>query len=457
VEQTHCHVGQTMTLLGWRSGDGFNVRDRRALVLMVLIAFVAGYGGSQLSHTLPFARRDLGLTEGSMSLIFAITRAASLLGLGFAVLADRRGRRGPLLVAVALLPMGNLLTAFAPGPIWFTVAQSITRIAVIAVAGLAIVILAEELTPALRALGLGIYALFGAMGTGLGIILLPIAENSPGSWRILYALTGIGLLIVPLAARFLKESRAYVQFAKPVKFRQALRAGLGRHFWPLAAMAFFIAAYSSPAFDFVFERMIDDLQWDTGAARFLLIFFSGLGALGLLVGGRMADHVGRKPTTAVAIILGLVGGVSFYLASSGWVLAPAVLAASLGAAMLTPAFAAHRTELFPTRVRATAAGWVTNAAILGSITGFLVGAVLIDRIGLSATITILAGGLVIALLLVIRLPETKGMDLVRRKADPAGATPEGSMPGWPSEPPAPTTPPLAPTLGAPPPEAPPTT
>ena len=81
---------------------------------------------------------------------------------------------------------------------------------------------------------------------------------------------------------------------------QALRAGLGRHFWPLAAIAFLIAAYSSPAFDFVLERMIDDLQWDTGAARFLLIFFSGIGAFGLLVGGRLADSIGRKPTTAAA-------------------------------------------------------------------------------------------------------------------------------------------------------------
>jgi MFS family permease len=154
-------------------------------------------------------------------------------------------------------------------------------------------------------------------------------------------------------------------------------------------------------------------------------------------------------------LLGLIGGVSFYLASSGWVLAPAVLAASFGAAMLTPAFAAHRSELFPTRVRATAAGWVTNAAILGSITGFLIGALLVDQIGLSATITVLAGGLVIALLLVIRLPETKGIDLVRRRADPAGATPSGSASVWPSEPPTPTTPPPGPSPGEPPQEAPP--
>jgi hypothetical protein len=56
---------------------------------------------------------------------------------------------------------------------------------------------------------------------------------------------------------------------------------------------------------------------------------------------------------------------------------------------------------------------VTNAAILGSITGFLIGGVLIDRIGLPLTVAALGSGLVVSILLILKLPETKGMDLVR--------------------------------------------
>ena len=406
-----------------RRGGRFTPRDRRVIFLMALVAFVIGYGAAQIAHTLTFARKALGLTEGDMSWVFGITRAASLLGLVFAIVADRRGRRGPFLVAFTLLPLGNLATAFLPGRAAFTASQSVTRIAVIGAAALAVVILAEELTPQIRAFGIGIYALAAALGTGLGLVLLPIAERSDGSYRLLFGFTAAGLLVLPLLRTFLRESRAYVQYEKGVTFRRALAAGLGRHFWPLAGMAFFIAAFSSPAFDFVLERLIDDLEWDTSPARWLLIFFSGIGSgAGFLFGGRLADSVGRRPTSVAAMLLGAGGGIGFYNLSSGWLLAPAILIASLGAAMLAPAFAAHRSELFPTRIRATAAGWVTNSAIIGSITGFAVGGVLIDRIGLSETITALAAGVVIAMFLVLRLPETRGMDLVRRRAAPAAAS-----------------------------------
>lgn len=426
----------------------FTIRDRRVLTLMLFVALIAGYGGSQLSHTLPFARKALDITEGGMNWVFAATRLASFVGLLFMLYADRRGRRLPFLVAFSLLPVGNLLTAIAPDPVTFTMAQSVTRIAVIAVAGLAIVLLAEELSPRIRALGIGLYALAGAAGSGIGLALLPIADGSDDAFRMLFAFTGIGLVGVPLLLRFLKESRAFVSYTKTITFRAALRAGLGRHFWPLAAIAFLIAMFSSPATSFVMERLVDDLAWETAPARFLLMVFSGLGTAGVLIGGRMADRVGRKRTTITAMLIGLVGGVAFYTQDSGWVLAPAVFLATLGLGMLTPAMASHRSELFPTRVRATAAGWITNVAIGGSIAGFVIGGVVVDTVGLPTTITALAGGLVIAMLLVTLLPETRGMDLVRTRADRPRATTPASESAQPSSQSAPTTRPADPNPAA---------
>ncbi len=391
----------------------FNVRDRRILTLMMLVGFVAAYGGTQISSTLPFARKSLGLSEGGMFWVFGITRTASLAGLAFAVIADRVGRRRPFLFAFAMIPAGNLLTVVIPGVAGFVVTQAVTRIAVIGVAALAVVYLAEEIAPGRRALGLGIYALAGSMGSGLGLVLLPIAEQSPDAWRILFGLTAVGFLLLPLLNRYLAESRAFRHYGRDVTFRQVLGSGLARHFWPLAGMAFFVAVFSSPALNFVMERLVNDLGWDAAPARFLLIVFSGLGALGLLVGGRMADAIGRRHTTVLALMLGLIGGVGFYTLDSGWLLAPAIFLATAGLSMLTPAFAAQRSELFPTRVRAMTAGWITNVAIVGSISGFVVGALVVDRAGLSTTIAILGSGLLVSMYLVLRLPETRGMDLVR--------------------------------------------
>jgi MFS family permease len=267
------------------------------------------------------------------------------------------------------------------------------------------------------------------MGVGLGLVLLPIAESNDNAWRVLFGLATLGLLFVPLLTRYLPESRAF-HAAPRIPFIKALGMGLSRHFWPLAGISFFVAAFSSPAFDFVLERLINDLSWDTGAARFLLIVFSGLGTIGLLIGGTMADRYGRRPTTVIALALGLVGGVGFYLLDSGWFLAASIFLATLGATMLTPSFGAFRAELFPTRVRATANAWVSNAAIVGSIAGFAFGAYLIDRIGLPVTVSALGAGLAISILLVFRLPETRGMDLVRapraRRDATTPAPPAGS-------------------------------
>jgi MFS family permease len=179
---------------------------------------------------------------------------------------------------------------------------------------------------------------------------------------------------------------------------------------------------------------------ETAAARFLLIVFSGAGTIGLLAGGRLADVFGRRPTTISALLIGLVGGVGFYAFDNGWILAATIFLATFGATMITPSLGAHRAELFPTRVRATAGGWVTNTAILGSIFGFVVGGILIDRIGLSVTILILGAGLLISVMLVLTLPETRGMDLVRRRAVRSGTTTTAQQPAPASAPSSPTTP-----------------
>jgi MFS family permease len=388
------------------------VRDRRTLFLMCVVGFVAGYGAATISHTLPFARESMGLSEGGMFWIFGITRLVSLAGIGFALFADREGRRTPFLIAFALIPVGNLLTGLLPSPVTFTVGQSITRVGVVAVAALAVVILAEELTAERRALGLGIYALAGAMGAGLGLVILPLADVGDDMWRILFGFTTLGLLALPLLDKFLLESRAFARPSRLSAYAEIAASENARYLWTLAAMAFLVAAFASPAFDFVLERLINDLEWSTRSATWLLIFTSGLGTIGLIVGGRLADTVGRRPTTVAALGLGLIGGVAFYFVDTGWLLGAAVFVGTLGATMLSPAFAAHRSELFPTRVRATAGGIITNVAIVGSLTGFLIGALLVDSIGLPTTVAILGVGLLGAAYLVLQLPETKGKDLV---------------------------------------------
>jgi MFS family permease len=385
--------------------------DRRILTVMVVAGMASGYAASLLTHTFPFTRESMGLTEGEMSLVVGITRAGSLLAILFSFVGDRRGRRTPFLIAFALVPLANLGTALVPRTLGFVVFQSLTRIGAVAVTALAIVILAEELSPRVRAYGLGVYPLGGALGGGLSLILLPIADRDDG-WRILFALSALSLLAFPLLLRYLRETRAFNPTSRRPPITTVLHGGHARYLWPLAGAAFFVAMFSSPAINLALERLIDDLGWSTSDARLLVMVAAGLGTLGLIAGGRLADTAGRRPTELIALLIGLVGGVMFYNSSTAWVLGPGAFLAVFGASAFTPAIMAHRSELFPTPLRATAGAWINNAAIIGSISAFMIGGFAIDQWGLSATVTTFGIGVIVAGFLLLPLPETRGRDLV---------------------------------------------
>jgi putative MFS transporter len=127
-----------------------------------------------------------------------------------------------------------------------------------------------------------------------------------------------------------------------------------------------------------------------------------------MIGGRLADSIGRRPTEVLALAVGVGGGYIFYLVDGGWLMAAGVAASNLGAFAFAPAFAAHRAELFPTALRATAVAWIVNASILGGIFGFAAGRFVVDAWGISLTVVALGAVVLLATLLVLPLPETRG-------------------------------------------------
>ena len=228
----------------------FSVRDRRILTLMALAQFVISYSGSLISTTLPFARKALVITEGEMGLIFGITRVVSLGAIAFALYGDRIGRRRPFLLAFLIVPVASLATAVFPGVVLFTALQAVTRVGVVAASAMAVVLLAEELTPGLRGYGIGVWAMAGAMGGGASLLLLPLAERGVNAWRFLFALSAVGIFAFPLLARYLRESQAYTEPEYHVPLSAVLGEGHGQYLWTMGALAFFLTAFAAPATDF---------------------------------------------------------------------------------------------------------------------------------------------------------------------------------------------------------------
>jgi MFS family permease len=390
--------------------DRFRPNDRAVAAVMWTVGLVQGFGQAHPAATLPFTRAALGLTEADMSLVLAVARFASFGAIAFSVLGDRKGRRGPILAAFTLLVGATGATALVGTPLQFGITQSLVRIATSALTALGVVWLAEQLTPAIRAYGLSIYGAAGSLGAGLAILGLPLAERD---WRLPYAVTLVGALLLPLLARRLRES-PLIEAGPPVvrtRLQEMVSAVGGGRFWAAAGAGLLASAFSAVGLAFSTERLVGSLGLPTSRAVLITLAGGTAGGLGFFIGGRMADSWGRRPTSVLALIMILGGGVTLYHVQHQPLLLAAIVVSSFGSFAYVPAAASHRAELFPTRIRATMNSSMAWLGTLGSSAGLLAARFTIESWGLPGTMNVLGVGVVLAALLTLVLPETRGRHL----------------------------------------------
>lgn len=396
----------------------FGRNDRRITTLMVVAGFVQAFAGSLLVVTLAFSRPDLELSKGDASWILAVIRLGSFTAVAYAIWGDRLGRRRPLLAAFVTLLLANLATALTSGVVAFTFFQAVARAASGAVAALAVVYLAEEVSPHIRSFTMGIWGVAGSLAGGLAFLLAPLFELPPDRWRWLFGLSMIGLLAYPLLARHLSESRAFHAPLDRPPVLDVVTGAAARHFWLLALASFAVGAFSGPAVSFASDYLINDLNWSVLASSLTIISAGALGATGLLIGGRAADVFGRRPVIVLGMLLGGVGGAAFYW-QPGPLLIAWIVVGSFGSSIFVPAVAAMRSELFPTRNRVVAGALLSAMSVTGAIVGLGFGRLTIDSWGLPTTITVLAAVAIASIPLILMLPETKGMVLHHESAPAA--------------------------------------
>ncbi|NQV07516.1 MFS transporter [bacterium] len=399
-------------------------REIRVLALLAIVAFSQGWAGNVLTHTLALTRETFGLSDGGVAGLQATVRAVALLALVFSWWGDRHGRRKPLLLAFFVIPAANIVTAIAPSLTAFTLSQATARIGTIALSALALVVLAEEIGPAVRAYAAGIFALFLSMGTGFSLIVSRFGDLSPEAWRWLFAASGIPLMVLPFLVINISESRAFEKDAERPPLRSVITGPTAKFFWAIAGLSFALSAFTGPGANFILLRL-NDLGWNqAGASNLLLGTSTPAVAIGLLVGGKAADIIGRRPTEMVSILVGVAGALLFFFTDTAWVGGIGLFLSVGGASAFSPALSAQRSELFPTGIRATAGAWVVNAAIFGGLFGFSIGRLVIDSIGVPVTMAVLGGILIAASSLIWVMPETKGTHLV----DPDDIDPAIGMP-----------------------------
>lgn len=394
----------------------FDPRARHLVFLMWLVGVLASFAASHASSTIPFSRISLGLSEGDMSLVLAIARFAGIAALFFSWWGDKAGRRRPFLVAFTILVLATALTAGVNTGWQFGLLQAITRAAAAAVGTLAVVLIAEQVMPEMRAFAISLYGAGGSFGAGLALVALPVAEYGPDGWRGLFALGALGLVALPLLTRGVKESPVFEVENEAVllasaPMRDLLRSDFSGRLYLTGSINLLVNLFMALTLAFSIERLVGDVGLPTTTAVILSLLGGTAGAIGFFLGGRMADTVGRRSTSILALVLVLVGGLGLYWFERLPLLAVSIAVGTFGSFAFVPSAASHRTELFPTAFRTTANAAGAYFGMVGSAVGLLIGRFTIDAFGLSQTVTMLGLGVISGIGLTMLLPETRGQAL----------------------------------------------
>ena len=391
----------------WLPPDRLDARATTVLGTLCASAVLFGYINTLFNQTVAFAADEFHANNAAQGIAGGFVRAGGVLAFVIVALADRRGRRPVILGAGAAGCLLSLTGAVAPSLAWLTGSQVLTQGCAYGLFILLPVVAVEELPAGSRAYAVGLLAMAAALGAGVSVAALRLADIAVWGWRLVYVIPVFGLLLLPGIARRLPESK---RFEAP--HAEAPLRGHGGRLWLLATAGFLLNVFVAPDAQFS-NRFLKHERHYTGGGIAVLSITSGTpGAIGIIVGGMLADRRGRKPVAIVALTLGTVLSVAFYFASGAPMWLWAIVSNIVTAAEI-PALGVYGPELFPTSLRGTANGMTFLVALAGSVTGLLAVGGLSDQFGSigPAMAVVGVGPLLLALLVALRFPETARREL----------------------------------------------
>jgi MFS family permease len=389
----------------WSPVDRLDAIAASNLGSVMAVSFVASYCVSLISQTMTFAADDFGVSTSGQGFAPGLARLDILVALPLLTMADRRGRRWALLTTASGACILSAVGALSPSMPVLIATQILARGFGTAAAVTVIVAALEEMPRNNRAFALSLETASAALGVGLCLVLLPVADLV--SWRVLYAVAILGLPMIRVIGRRLTETR---RFAAP--HAQAGAAGHGGRLWLLGIAALCLNLFSIPAAQFQNEFLRDERGFSAGRISLFVIATNIFGAIGIVVGGKLADTRGRRVVGAFAISGGVGATVVMFL-MSGWSMwAWSVIGAIIGAATV-PSLGVYGPELFPTSFRGRANGVITGVARVGSVIGLVATGYFADRLGqIGKALALLAIGPAILVVLVLTVfPETAHLEL----------------------------------------------
>jgi EmrB/QacA subfamily drug resistance transporter len=177
------------------------------LAIVSIALFMTALDNLVVGVALPSIRLDLGGSIESLEwTVNAYTLAFAVLLITGAALGDRFGRKRMFGIGLIVFTVTSAIAALAPSIEILIAARALQGAGAAMVLPLTLTLLSEAVAPEKRGMALGIWAGVSGLGVALGpVVGGAVVEGIAWQW-IFWLNVPIGIVLVPLAARMLRES-----------------------------------------------------------------------------------------------------------------------------------------------------------------------------------------------------------------------------------------------------------
>jgi SHS family lactate transporter-like MFS transporter len=332
----------------------------------------------------------------------------------FGMLADRYGRRGPLMANVVFFSLVELLCGFSPNYTVFLVLRTIYGIGMGGEWGVGSSLAMESVPPKRRGMISGIVQ----SGYSCGYLLAAIAAKVVlpfWGWRAMFWVGGLPALLAFYIRWKVKETEAWKQNRMP-GFGSIVKAAVAN--WKLFLYMIGLMAlmnFLSHGTQDLYPHFLESAHgFKTSTVANIAIFYNVGALVGALIFGRLSERLGRRRTLVMAAGLAFCMIPLWAFGSTLVQLAIGAFAIQVGVQGAWGIIPAHLNELSPGAVRGLLPGLAYQ---LGNFVASPVNTIeyaLRDKWGYSWALAGFEIGVIVLLAFVVTWgPESKGKEFVR--------------------------------------------
>lgn len=397
----------------WREA---NAEARKALLAASMGWLLDAFDVMLYALILTSVIEELGLTRAQGGLMASLTLGASAIGgLAFGVLADKLGRTRALSLSILLYSLFTFACGLAQNLWQFAAFRVLLGLGMGGEWASGATLVSETWPEKHRGKALGIMQSCWAIGYGLAAIVVAIVLPRFG-WRAVFFVGIIPALFTLWIRRSVREPEMWTK-------SKGAKGATGAKGFPVRIAIFLTAMNAATMFAWWGLNLwvpsylsLPSTQGGVGLSTETMAAFVVAMQVGMWLGyvsfGFIADAFGRRPTYISYLLIAAVLVWYYGFAREPWillVLGPFV--AFFGTGYFS-GFGAVASEIFPTPIRATALGVTYNSGrLLSAIAPFVIGTMAQNR-GFGAAFTVTAVAFMIAAVLWLGIPETKGRKMI---------------------------------------------